>query len=329
MNAWSGIRVLVTGAGGFIGSHLVERLARAGASVTAFTHYHGGDHEGQLVELPADLRATVRVVAGDVTDPYAVASAVDGQAVVFHLAALIGIPYSYVAPASYVDVNVKGTLNVLEACRRYGTIRLVHTSTSETYGTAQYTPIDERHPLVGQSPYSASKIAADKMVESYVRSFGVHAATVRPFNTYGPRQTTRAVIPTVLSQLLAGGPVRLGALSPVRDFVYVEDTAEAFLALGAADGVDGEVVNLGTGSGISIGDLVQLAGRVVGVSPRIETEEARLRPEQSEVFALVANARRAEELVGWHATVALEEGLARTAAWLRAHPVAAPDRYAL
>jgi NAD dependent epimerase/dehydratase len=223
-------RVLVTGAAGFIGSHLVELLVREGFCVRAFVHYNSGGHRFNLEKVPPEILSAVEIVAGDITDAFAVDKAVSGRDLVFHLAALIGIPYSYTAPAAYVATNISGTLNVLEACRRHGVERIVHTSTSETYGSAQYVPIDERHPLVAQSPYSASKIAADKLAESFWHSFETPVTIVRPFNTYGPRQSMRAVIPTIVAQLLAGEELKIGSLEPVRDFTYVEDTARGFLA---------------------------------------------------------------------------------------------------
>src|SRR6059058_1121530 len=252
-----GKKVLVTGAGGFIGSHLVDALVRHGCRVRAMLHYDARAHRGNLEFLDPAILKEIETVSGDVVDPFFVAHAVHGCEAVFHLAALIAIPHSYIAPASYVQTNVVGTLNILEACRAHGVERLVHTSTSECYGTARYTPIDEEHPLQGQSPYSASKIGADKVVESYHLSFGLPVATLRPFNTFGPRQSARAVIPTIISQIAAGAAeVRLGALDPTRDFMFVTDTAAAFLAVGTAppERVVGQVLNAGTGREISIRD---------------------------------------------------------------------------
>lgn len=318
MSAWQGRTVLVTGAGGFIGSHLVEGLVAQGARVRATIRYNGRSDWGNLEQLAPDVLAEVEVVPSDVTDPFAVRRLVEGCGTVFHLAALIGIPYSYVAPQSYVQTNVVGTLNVLEAARAEGTERVVHTSTSETYGTALYTPIDERHPLQGQSPYSASKIGADKMAESYHRSFELPVVTLRPFNTYGPRQSLRAVIPTIIAQALAGTEVRLGSLSPVRDLTFVEDTVQAFLAAGSAPGAEGRVLNAGSGRGITIGELAELALDVVGSAAGVVAgDEERVRPAASEVGELICDATALRELGGWEPRVALREGLERTAQWLR------------
>jgi UDP-glucose 4-epimerase len=329
MSGVGGTRVLVTGAGGFIGSHLVEMLVREGASVRAFVHYNARGDWGNLEHVAADALAEVEVVSGDITDPFGVARAAAGRDTVFHLAALIGIPYSYVAPQSYVATNVSGTLNVLEAVRASGA-RLVHTSTSETYGTARYTPIDEEHPLQGQSPYSATKIGADKLVESYVRSFDVRAATLRPFNTYGPRQSMRAVIPTIIAQALTGDVVRLGSTTPVRDFTYVTDTARAFIAAGTADAALGRTLNAGSGRGVSIGALAEMIVTLLGSSARLEVDERRVRPQASEVFELLADNAAIAQATGWRPEVPLRDGLARTAEFIRAHLERfKPDLYAV
>src|SRR5262249_46319757 len=261
---WTGRRVLVTGASGFIGRHLCDALVGLGAQVTALTHYNSRGDAGNLARLSPDRRAALTVAAGNIEDSDFVARQVDGQEIVFHLAALIGIPYSYIAPLSYVRTNVEGTLNVLEAARRFQVGRVVHTSTSEAYGTAQYTPIDEAHPLQAQSPYSASKIAADKIAESFWRAFGVPVATLRPFNTFGPRQSSRAVIPTIISQVATSDAVRLGSLEPVRDLTYVGDTVDAFIKIAEADAAVGEVVNAGTGRGITVRVLASLILRLIG-----------------------------------------------------------------
>lgn len=311
--------VLVTGAGGFIGSHLVEALAAQGARVRALVRYNSRNHWGHLEKLPVALRPAVEVRLADVTDPFAVRALVEGCEAVFHLAALIGIPYSYLAPASYAEINLKGTLNVLEACRAAGVGRLIHTSTSEVYGTALYTPIDEAHPLQGQSPYSASKIAADQLADSYHRSFGVPVSTVRPFNTYGPRQSARAVIPTIVAQLLAGDVVRLGQLDVVRDFTHVSDTVAGFLAVARCEACVGRVINLGSGHGVTVRELVEIIGRLLGRTPRLVVEEQRLRPERSEVFRLIADAGLARRLTGWTPQVPLEAGLRTVIEYVRAH----------
>lgn len=315
-----GTRVLVTGAAGFIGSHLVERLLALGCRVRAFVHYNGGGYRHNLELLSREAQRAIEEVSGDLTDPYAVDAAIAGQEVVFHLAALIAIPYSYRAPAAYVATNVMGTLNVLEACRRHGVQRLVHTSTSEVYGTAQYVPIDEQHPQVAQSPYAASKIAADKLVESFQRSFDVSAVIVRPFNTFGPRQSGRAVIPTIISQALSGEAIRLGSVAPVRDFTFVTDTAAGFVAAARSNAVVGQVVQLGTGVGVSVGDVARLVLQRVGRDLPIVEDPSRVRPAQSEVERLIASNSRAQSLTGWRPEVDLATGLDRTIAFIREHP---------
>ena len=308
---------LVTGAGGFIGSHLTALLLQEGWRVRALVHYNGAGRHGWLEgrEHPA-----LEVVMGDVNDPAQMRTVAQGCDTIFHLAALIAIPYSYVAPHSYVQTNVVGTLNLLEAARQAGVGRFIHTSTSETYGTARYTPIDEQHPLQGQSPYSATKIGADKLVESYWRSFGLPAITVRPFNTYGPRQSARAVIPNIIVQALAGPEVKLGALDPVRDLTFVGDTAAGFLAaaLAPAEAL-GQTINLGTGEAVTIGELAELIFAELGGGFRIVADEARMRPAQSEVFKLISDNRLAAQLVGWTPRIGLAEGLRHTIAWLREH----------
>jgi NAD dependent epimerase/dehydratase len=314
---WSGVRVCVTGGEGFIGSHLVERLVREGASVKVLALYNPFGRYGWL---DPEVHTEVELLPGDVRDPERVFQAVDGTEVVFHLAALGGIPYSYVAPMSYVQVNIEGTVNVAEASRRAGVRRMVHTSTSETYGTAITVPISEDHPMQPQSPYSASKIGADNMALSFHHAFDLPVAIIRPFNVYGPRQSTRAVIPTILTQLHRGAKkLELGAISPTRDFTYVEDTVAGFLAVASCDRAVGEVVNIGSGREISIGDLVRLLIEVTGSSAEIVTDEARLRPDGSEVERLLADNRRAREWTGWEPTVTLADGLRRTSEWIAAN----------
>jgi NAD dependent epimerase/dehydratase len=318
--SWNGKTVLVTGAGGFIGSHLVGRLADLGASVRALVHYNSRNDWGNLQFLTPAQTARVEVVLGNVEDSGCVDAVVKGTDCVFHLAALIGIPYSYVAPRSYVATNVNGTLNVLDAVLRHKVRRMVHTSTSEAYGTALYVPIDEDHPVQGQSPYSATKIAADKIAESYFRSFDAPVATIRPFNTYGPRQSARAVIPTIISQLLSGKDVvSLGSLTPERDLTFVEDTVAGFIAVAECDRAVGQVINVGTGNAISVGDLARKLVDAVNPKARIVSVEERVRPDKSEVLRLVCGNEKARTLTGWAPSVSLDEGLRRTVEFVRAH----------
>jgi len=316
---WRGTAVLVTGAGGFIGSHLAERLAGEGARVRAFVRYNSRSDPGLLRVVAPETSSALEVVMGDLKDPESVRRAVAGSEVVFHLAALVGIPYSYHAPLDYVQTNVLGTAHLLAAAREAGVRRLVQTSTSEVYGTAQYAPIDERHPLAGQSPYAASKIAADKLAEAYHRSFDLPVATIRPFNTYGPRQSARAVLPTIITQALAGEHIKLGALHPTRDLTYITDIVEAFLAVGAHERAVGEVFNVGTGREVTVEQLVEVVGRAVGKRLRIEVEAERLRPARSEVERLLCDASRAHEVLGWRPAVSLEDGVTATIEWIRAH----------
>lgn len=318
----AGKRVLITGADGFIGSHVVERLLGYGAEVSAFCVYNSFGSLGWLDESPSFTAAVrggqARAVLGDVRDAEHVSTAVHGHDIVLHLAALIAIPHSYSAPRSYVDTNITGTLNVLEAVRRHGIERMVNTSTSEVYGTPDSVPITERHTLKGQSPYSASKIGADKMAESYALSFDTPVVTLRPFNTFGPRQSARAVITTVLSQLLVGTPsLRLGALSPKRDFTFAVDTADGFARAAVADLEPGTVVQLGTGRTVSIGELVEICKQVTGNDAVVETDEQRIRPGGSEVEILLSDPSKARELLGWTPTTSLEDGLRQTADWLK------------
>lgn len=313
----AGARVLVTGADGFIGSHLTHRLVDEGAEVRALCVYNSEGSLGWLEDLPPDVLDAVDTRLGDVRDAELVRDLVAEIDVVLHLAALIAIPYSYQAPRSFVETNVVGTLNVLEAARAHGVRRVVHTSTSEVYGTPRTTPITEEHPLQGQSPYSASKIGADKLTEAYARSFDVPVVVLRPFNTYGPRQSARAVIPTILGQLLAGiTEVRLGSLSPRRDFTFVDDTVDGFVRIARADLEPGSVVQLGTGSATSIGDLFDLACEVTGVSARPVVDQQRVRPDRSEVQVLLSDPSSARDLLGWQPRVELRGGLTSCAEWL-------------
>ena len=316
---WSGKNVLVTGGGGFIGSNLVEELVRRGATVTAFLRYNSRNDPGMLRYTDPELKKNIDYYFGELADHAAVREAMRGKDVVFHLAALIGIPYSYVHPHHVVETNVVGTLNVLQAANDLGTPRVIHTSTSETYGTALYAPIDEKHPLQGQSPYSASKIGADKLAESFYLSFETPVTTVRPFNTYGPRQSARAVIPTIISQMLTRDRIKLGSLTPTRDFNYVGDTARGFIMAAENDSTLGEVVNLGTGKEISIGELVDVIKELVGRDVEIVTDDQRVRPEGSEVMRLIADNRKAKELMGWEPEVSIREGLQNTIDWISNH----------
>ncbi len=310
-------RVLVTGAGGFIGSHLVEALVARGDSVRAMVRYNGRGDLGSLGELSRDVRSSVEVVTGDLTDPFFVRRSADRCDVVFHLGALIAIPFSYRSPAQVFATNVTGTLNVCQACVDAGVSRMVHTSTSEVYGTARQVPIPEAHPLVGQSPYSASKIGADKCVESYHLSFGLPAATVRPFNTYGPRQSARAVIPTIFTQALTRSEVKLGSLTPTRDLNFVTDTVAGMMLAGERPEAVGRTVNLGTGKEISIRDLARRCIAITGRDVSLAADDARLRPAASEVERLCADASLARELLGWAPAVTLDEGLAKVCAYVR------------
>lgn len=315
MSSLVGTTVLVTGADGFIGSHLAERLVTEGARVRAMCLYNSNGSAGWLDGSP--VRGDMDVRLGDIRDAEHVRALVRGTDIVVHLAALIAIPHSYVAPRSFVDTNVVGTLNVLEAVRAEGTDRLVHTSTSEVYGTPDTVPITEDHPLRGQSPYSASKIGADKLCEAYARSFEVPVTVLRPFNTFGPRQSMRAVIPTILTQLLTGAAeVHLGALSPRRDFTYVADTVDGFVRAATADLPAGEVVQLGTGRTVSIGETFDLCVAATGAAASVVSDEERHRPPSSEVEVLQSDPSRARRLLGWHQTTALEDGLRLTAEWL-------------
>jgi len=312
---WEDKRVLVTGAGGFIGSHLAERLVQEGSRVRAMVHYNALGRRGWLDS--SELADDMEVVPGDIRDRDSVQRAAANVDVIFHLAALITIPYSYLAPASYVETNIVGTMNVLQAARCLEVERVVHTSTSEVYGTAQYVPIDEKHPLQGQSPYSASKIGADKMVEAFNLSLGVPTVTLRPFNTFGPRQSARAIVATIITQCMKGSSVRLGHLYPTRDFNYVSNTVDAFLLAGTSGKAVGQTINSGFGKEISIGDLAILIGQIMGKEVKVTEETQRERPTDSEVERLMANNSLARELLQWEPRISLEEGLRHTISWFK------------
>ncbi len=316
----SGKKVFVTGADGFIGSHLVEALVQHGCQVKALCYYNSFNSQGWLDHIPQQTRQAIEIVAGDVRDSFAMKAMMQGCEIVFHLAALIGIPYSYQAPEAYVDTNIKGTLNILQAARELGTERIIHTSTSEVYGTAQFVPITELHPLQGQSPYSASKIAADQLAYSFYQSFDVPVTTIRPFNTYGPRQSARAVIPTVITQIAAGeSSIKLGNLNPTRDFNYVSDTVAGFIAGAESDCVLGEVLNLGSNFEVSIADTVHMIKGLMHSDIDIQTESHRLRPEGSEVDRLLADNNKALKLLDWRPEYAslegMRKGLQQTIEW--------------
>ena len=312
--------VMVTGADGFIGSHLTEELVKKGERVKAFCYYNSFGSYGWIDSLAPEIKNEIEIFMGDIRDPNGVRTAMQGQERVYHLAALIAIPFSYHSPDSYVDTNIKGTLNVLQAARDLGTDRLMVTSTSEGYGTAQYVPIDENHPYQGQSPYSATKIGADRLAESFYRSFNLPLSIVRPFNTYGPRQSARAVIPTIITQLLAGKTeIHLGSLAPTRDFNYVKDTASGFMAIADCKEAIGQEINIATGREISIGDLANELIRQINPQAKIVCEEDRLRPEKSEVQRLLGNAEKLRAMTGWAPAYTFEEGLAETIAWLKNH----------
>jgi NAD dependent epimerase/dehydratase len=325
---WKSKSVLVTGAGGFIGSHLAEALVRAGAKTRALVRYNSQGTSGWLDH--SQYKSEIEVIRGDVREADSVRSALKGIDVVFHLAALIGIPYSYVSPASYVSTNIVGTLNVLQESLRSGVVRVLLTSTSEVYGTAQRIPIHEDHPLQAQSPYSATKIGADKLAESFHRSFGLPLSIVRPFNTYGPRQSARAVIPTIIMQALANEPIRIGNLAPTRDFNYVSDTVRGFQQIAESEKTIGTVINLGTGKEMSIGDLARMICSLTGAEFRIMQENDRVRPSGSEVERLCASNTLAQDLAGWRPEIALKDGLEKTIAWIRSNePHDQPAAYAI
>ena len=309
-------KILITGAGGFIGSHLTEELVRQGEEIRAFVRYNSRDERGLLEDLPKEIQNQIEVIPGDLKDPDGIKKAVKGCSKVFHLGALIAIPYSYIHPFDFIQTNVVGMAHLLNACLEEGTLeRVIHTSTSEVYGTAQYIPIDEKHPLQAQSPYSASKIAADKLAESYYLSFGLPIATIRPFNTFGPRQSLRAIIPTIVSQAINDKKIRLGNTIPRRDFLFVKDTIRGFIQLGKCEGAVGKVVNIGTGTDISIEELVKKILGLMGKQGEIEVEDRRIRPEKSEVTQLLSDTRLAQKLFQWAPQYTLEDGLRETIEW--------------
>ncbi|MBZ4666107.1 NAD-dependent 4,6-dehydratase LegB [Mahella sp.] len=312
-----GQKVLVTGSEGFIGSHLTEALVEMGADVTALVQYNSFNNWGWIETLDKNIRNSIEVVTGDIREMDGLKKIMAGKHIVFHLAALIAIPYSYFSPMAYVKTNVEGTLNVMQACLDAGVLKIVHTSTSEVYGTARYVPIDEDHPLQGQSPYSGSKIGADKIVESFYRAFNLPVTTIRPFNTYGPRQSARAVIPTIIVQALTKGAVKLGAVTPTRDFTFVKDTVQGFIKMAENDDTVGHVINIGSGFEISIGQLADKIATIMGKEITIHTEEQRLRPEKSEVNRLLADNSKAKEILDWKPEYTLDQGLAITIEWIK------------
>jgi dTDP-glucose 4,6-dehydratase len=309
-------KILVTGAGGFIGSHLTEELVRQGEEVRAFVRYNSRNEIGLLEDLPEEMKNQIEVIPGDLKDPDGVKKVVRGCKKVFHLGALIAIPYSYFHPFNFVQTNVVGTAHLLNACLEEDSVeRIIHTSTSEVYGTAQYVPIDEKHPLQAQSPYAASKISADKLAESYYLSFGLPVAIIRPFNTFGPRQSLRAIIPTIISQAIEDKKIRLGNIRPRRDFLYVKDTVRGFIQLGKSDEVIGKVVNIGAGKDTSIEELVKMILSLMEKEGEVETEERRIRPDKSEVMQLLSDTSLAQKLFKWEPRYALEDGLRETIEW--------------
>jgi len=313
---WSGKKVLVTGAAGFIGSHLVERLLEAGAEVTAFLHYNAAGSRGLLRHLPIPEQEQLKTIAGDLCQPDSLDDAMTGCDVVYHLAAIIAIPFSYIRPAQVVTNNVASTLNVLQAARKAGVKRLVHTSSSEVYGTAQVAPITEQHPLQAQSPYAASKIAADQLAQSFHLSYGIPLVTLRPFNTYGPRQSARAIIPTIITQALTQKKVYLGSMHPTRDFLYVEDTVDAFLRVGSVEGIEGKTYHVGSGAEISIGEIADRIIKIIGGDIPVIFDATRIRPTASEVNRLICDSTRAQNELGWTPRTSLDEGLAATVDWI-------------
>jgi dTDP-glucose 4,6-dehydratase len=316
---WADRPVLVTGAGGFIASHLVETLLKHGARVRAFVRYNSRQDTGLLKLLPSELLSNCELIFGDLRDAEAIDQACEAMDTVFHLGALISIPYSYIHPREVIESNITGTMNVLVSARRHQVAKIVHTSTSEVYGTALYTPIDEKHPLQGQSPYSASKIGADKLAQSFFCAYSLPVATLRPFNTYGPRQSARAVIPTIITQALMKDEIHLGSLTPRRDFTFAADTVDAFLRVAESPQTIGQELNVGSDADISVGELASKIIHLIGRDIQITTDAQRVRPERSEVGRLWADARKANELIGWKPQVSFDEGLKRTIEWIKEH----------
>ncbi len=319
MFSLNGKKILVTGAGGFIGSHLCARLIKLGAKVTALTHYNSRSSYANLDFLKNEEIESLNIIKGNIEDPYFIDHASENIEIIFHLAALIGIPYSYVSPLSYVKTNIEGTINLLEVSKKRN-IKMIHTSTSECYGTAIYTPIDESHPLQGQSPYSASKISADKIIESYHNSFGTNTITIRPFNVFGPGQSARAIIPTIISQLIQSNNIEVGSTSPIRDFTYVDDTVNAFIQAAQHENISGNLINIGNGKGISIKDLIYKCAEILKIKNiNINVSNERNRPEKSEVFNLICDNTAAQEKISWSPSVSLTEGLERTIIFIKKH----------
>lgn len=314
---WQNKKVVITGSEGFIGSHLTEKLVKLGARVTAFVLYNSFNTCGWIDNFKKEIKENIKIFIGDIRDEASVRKALKDQDIIFHLAALIAIPYSYYAPRSYFETNVLGTLNIMQSAREFGFMKIIHTSTSEVYGTAIYTPIDENHPLQGQSPYSASKISADKIAESYYKSFNVPITVIRPFNTYGPRQSARAVIPTIISQALTGNKINLGNISTVRDMNYIKDTVQGFVKIAQSDKSVGEVINIGSGRGLTIKEIADTVIRLLNKNIKINFDKKRLRPEKSEVEVLICDYRKAEKLIDWIPEFTIEKGLIETIKWIK------------
>ena len=314
---WKNKKVIITGSEGFIGSHLTEKLVSLGCKVTAFVLYNSFNSCGWIDTFKKEIRENVKIFFGDIRDEAIVRKALKDQEIVFHLAALIAIPYSYYAPRSFIETNVLGTLNIVQSSREFELMKVIHTSTSEVYGTAKYTPIDESHPLQGQSPYSASKIGADKVVESFYKSFNLPVAVIRPFNTFGPRQSARAVIPTIISQALIGNEVNLGNICAIRDMNYVKNTVKGFINIAQSDKSVGEVINIGSGVGLTVKEIVDIVSKLLNKNIKINLDEKRLRPEKSEVEVLICDYKKAENLINWTPEFSFEEGLIETINWIK------------